>query len=176
MTLLTVILAIGLSAAVGMALSIEQRYREEADIRTTQALQMDFAERYFSLASGMSGQTATFRPETGGVSLESNHWIRVREVSLSVTNDALMFTIDSGDDRRASPATNRFRSDALMRAKLTRPDAVVSVTASISGTNTPVRRLVLESVFREEIGRGARKQVTYRTNRVSRPIRLWNYD
>jgi len=167
--LIVVVLAVGLSAAIAAALSIEQQYREESDIRTAMALQMDYAERYFSLARSITDQTADFRPETGGISLETGHWIRVTGVTLSKTNDVLNFRIVSGDDRRDTTADRAFNSDALLRASLAQPNAARVTAARLEG-NGRVRRLVLVTEFSEKM----RTNTVVRTITATRPVRMWN--
>lgn len=183
--LLVMIVAVGLSTAISAALSIEQRYREESDIRTALALQMDYAERYFSLATSITNQqTAAFRQETDGISMETGHWNRVSGVTLSTTNNVLNFRITSNDSERHDAVADReFSADSMLRASLVQTNATRCTYARLEGDGT-VRRLVLKTDFLEKVRTntvaGTRMWLTTvtRTNTISveRPIRMWNKD
>jgi len=183
--LITVLFAAGLGTGISVALSIEQRYREEADIRTTMALQMDYLERYFSLTRNAVSNmnSANFPLETAGVNWETNHWTRVRYLYVEDTNDVLSVQVLAGDRRHNHqdddgswlPSEKTLRADALLRAPLFRFGGGRVIHVGLEGAGS-VRRLVLESEFDETTGLGAQRKTQTRTNRVTRPIRLWNYE
>jgi Tfp pilus assembly protein PilE len=175
-TLIVALTAVGLSAAISAALTLEQNYREESAVRTALALQMAYAERYFSLASGaasnitagvLSYQTV-YPMETGGVSFETSHWIRVTSCTLSETNGALNFRIESGDERWSS-GTNQLYDKTFFADGLLRVAPARVIEARVEGVGD-VRRLVLAADFPVQ----TREGVVTNEIEVSRPIRLWN--
>lgn len=167
--LLVMIAAVGLSTAISAALSHEQQYREESAVRTALALQMEYAERYLSLASDITTtggvSTVEFRPE-GGVSLETGHWIRVTGVTTLEVNDALTFVIASGDDRKDAVSTNVFRADGLLRTAL-----ATNTLARLEGSGA-VRKLTLAASYAVR----TRDGVEVRAITNTRPVRMWNKD
>jgi Tfp pilus assembly protein PilE len=176
--LIGTLLAVGMATAFSAALGLQQNFREESDVRTRLALNLAYAERYLSLANSIdTNNMATYPSEAGGVSFETNHWIRVTSGMFFVTNrqstiggtvstnDALVFRIFSGDDRKMPGEDREFSAFGLQRGSR------AHVTeAELEGVGA-VRRLTLSAEFpvRE---RGV--IVTNRTISVSRPIRLWN--
>ncbi len=164
------VIAVSLSVAIASALTMEQNYREESAVRTKLALQLDYAERYLSLASEVtpsnSSYVVDFRHEAGGVSFETGHWVRVQSSVLSQTNALMNFSIVSDDERKSARENRGFYADGMLRVA----PAVVSAVR-VEGANA-VRRLVLEAEF------PVRTRDGIKTNSitVSRPVRLWNWN
>ncbi len=184
-TLIIVVLTMSIGWAIARALAIEQNYREEAGVRSALAHQLAYAERYFSLATdlgsnGNDAYTASYPPEVGGISWETNHWIRVSEVEFGVgeaikehrsrlgtfTNrHTLVFNVTSDDPSRVGTTQQVFSADGFLY------DASGNVThATVQGTG-PLRRLVIQGEFPIRAADGSISNVSIQ---VSRPIRLWN--
>lgn len=181
-TVILVVLTIGLSRAVTAALALEQAYREESAVRTALAHHLAYAERYLSLANGRnihaSGGTNVFifeyPTETGGVSFETNHWIRVTSnrvyqsrFSDGVTN--LHFTIYSGDERWSSDVsrTRVFSGDGHLR--IARNVNIMEATFEPMPGN-----IVMVTLTADIPWRTGRREATNTVISVSRPVRLWN--
>lgn len=177
--LIVVLAGVGLSTAIGYAMAIEQNYREESAVRTALALQMEYAERYFSLATNVVGETATYRQETGGVTFESTHWAAVKSLAMStnvvVTNNnkaitnsgALYFQIDT--DNPNQPGVRSVSPDGLVRIA-----PATTVLARLEGTGD-VRRLVLTAQYPIRKRIDGSWTTVLGTMTEERPIRLWNH-
>jgi Tfp pilus assembly protein PilE len=170
-TLIGVLMVVGLGAAISATLTLEQNYREETGVRMALAHQMAYAERYFSLANGFDNDQARYPIEAGGVSFETNHWIQVTNMVLSVgvTNRLVRFAI-------ASEGTNKnqeMMADGLLyRARGRMIQAGIKpLPEEIAEIRVPVRNLELRAEYEIRTRRG----VETNTMTVSRPIRLWNY-
>ena len=165
--LIVTVMAVGLSMAITVTLAYEQNYREEASVRTTLAMHLEYAERYLSLASNVFiGASSTyepgFRPETGGVSFETGQWVRVQACVVSQTGDVMIVSIVSDDDRHPPQVDQEFSAYGILHIA----PAVVS-SARIEGAGA-VRRLALEASFPVRTRRG----VETNTITVSRPVRI----
>ena len=163
-TLIIVTMAVSLGAAIGAAVALDQNYREESAVRTALALQMEYAERYFSLATNAVGGAAVYRLETGGVSFESNHWTRVSSVAMTTNQGKMNFRIESTDERH-----NPSEIKAISPFGLLRIASATNVEARLEGSGK-FRRLVLQAIYPVRTRNGTE----LRTNTVDRPIRLWN--
>jgi type II secretory pathway pseudopilin PulG len=161
--LIVIILAVYLGKTFSSALSIDQRFKEQAGVRTCLSHHLAYAERYLSLAAAVDtnhGCSITFRPETAGVSLETGHWIRVSSVSCHTTNDSLAFQIESGDERWDPLQIRLFTPKGFLYNADSR---VTNIVLEGSGR---VRRIRIEGAYRAG---------EHWTNIVvCRPVRLWN--
>lgn len=160
--LILTLLAAGMGTAISAALTLEQNFREESDVRTSLARDLAYAERYLSLAKSWTNGVALYRLETAGVSFETNHRFRVTSNALSVTNGAVLFHIVSGDGK---PPDQRLSADGALRA------APARVTNALLEGTGAVRRLTLsaEYAYRTREGVWTNLPLT-----ASRPIRFWS--
>ena len=182
--LIVVIIVAGIGGVVATGLALDQKFLEETAVRSALALQMAYAERYFSLASSVSDTTASFPLEAGGVSLETSHWIRVTDNAMSVTPSGLVFQITSTDPSYSETEEKRFEPFWLMnvntgiRNTLGRQQQSTNVNnlvATLEG-NGAVRRLTLEAAYTYWTYSRANRAGVWTTGviRVDRPIWLWN--
>lgn len=173
-TLCLALMAIGLGKAIGAASVLEQNYREESAVYSALALQLSYAERYFSLATNVTANhQASYRLETGGVSFETNHWRSVSGLTMMIDTNLgeLALGISSGDARRdpgGMGATQRLSPYGLGRLA-----TGTNILVDLDGQGA-VRRLRLgaECHYRKWTN-GSWVWAT--TNLfVERPVRLWN--
>lgn len=178
--LIVVLAGVGLSTAIGYAMAIEQNYREESAVRTALALQMEYAERYFSLASQSTSNAATYRQETGGVTFESTHWAAVKSLAMStnvvVTNNnkaitnsgSLYFQITT--DNPNQPGVRSVSPYGLLRIA-----PATTVLARLEEGTGDVRRLVLTAQYPIRRRIDGSWTTVLGTMTEERPIRLWNH-
>jgi Tfp pilus assembly protein PilE len=166
--LIVAILGVGLSLAISRALTIDQNYKEEAGVRTALANQLAYAERYLSLAANIEvipnqGLRASFPPEAGGISWETNHWTGVTAVEVKAQNGELVFEVESTDTNRTS-GVQSFSPRGLLYSASAR---VTNVTMEGIGA---VRQLVIQATYEYQSTNGLA------TNSIiaSRPVRIWN--
>ncbi|MDD5706168.1 MAG: hypothetical protein PHR35_09600 [Kiritimatiellae bacterium] len=163
--LIVTAMAVSVGRMLAAALALEQRYRRESDVMESIADNLAYAERYYSLASSVTNGVASFRLEAGGVSFETNHWLRVSSVAASLACEInytnLAYAISSGDPAHDTNAVKQFSADGKQRIA---PASVTNI--SIQGAGN-MRRIRMAATGRADDG--SRYEVY-----GERPVRLWN--
>lgn len=162
--LIVTIMAVSVGRMLAAALALEQRYRRESDVMESLADTLAYAERYYSLASDVTtNRTATYPLEAGGVSFETNHWMRVSGVSAFPSNRNFAAHIVSADPSHPALAFKEFSADGKQRIAPARV-TVVEVLG-----DRDMRRIRIEATGVEPDGESF-------TVEAERPVRLWNLE
>lgn len=167
--LITAILAVSLSFAVMQALRFSQRGREEAFVRESLCLVFERFSEALGMAKDVKVNTdrdewaAFYRLETGGVSFETNRFIRISETEYCATNLAAVISV------LHAAGTNRLSMSG--NATL---DAIVGDIEAVHVRNKggEFYQVALTACYPVKVKDGV---VTNRVT-VEGPVRLWNYE
>ena len=162
----TTILAVSLSMAISQSLCFHQRGREEAFVRESLcdvlerlASALEMANEIEDLGDGR--WRASYRMEAGGVSFETNHWMRVSAVGATASNRNFAAHIVSSDPSHLPETTREFSADGKQRI------APAAVTNVMLQGNDAVRRIRI-------VATGVASDGKVFDVVGERPVRLWN--
>lgn len=187
--MVTVVIVAVLSATVGTLfvklLTIQETDREEAYFRETLADICGIYADYLSIGSTISnaptGFVATYRQETGGVSLETGHVVHVTQLtSLNKTAafntavakslDLSIFSLESG--KQIPKVLSSLRGDAVLIPLLS--DQVFCNVTPLNATRMEDATLGYLTVTARYGVKNDEGKLVYRNATAERVVRLWN--